>query len=519
MGFSWSFNPVSMQFQPGFTAVYAIVYMICLGVHVYWCFPRPVQPAKQVQVYTDQECRDICWSQICTHAGWAPFNRALRGRGPNGIQYPPAKLPKPRKKALTGLAAIYIAACAAKLAADNAASESLGSGAGMTGVTVGELPPRRSTHLILPRSPAASASNDITPASSTSPRPPPRNTSTHALSALSVVPIFTQPPTPTSSNGVTSQAGDVTASPPRQIGMRRSASSMSLATTVTPPVRAPDPPKRQLFATKAGHLGQIEATSAGVPSKVGDCTTSPARQTGMRRSALSMSLSQTPPVRAPVPSKSQLSATKAGHIGQLEPTPTSFGGVTSQAGDFTASPPSHTGMTRSASSMSLSATSTVHSAFPPQRQLLATKADQIGQITTKEGISAHVPIRVDVSFAMSPPLSTTPTPSVHASVPPRRQLSATTAGHMAHNTETKEGSAEEPIPVNVPAGGTTTATYTLAKQSSSIKEKYGALKLHLAELTTKVKGKTLKNGRSLSAVGPVPRSPSPTRTTLVRASS
>lgn len=73
------------------------------------------------------------------------------------------------------------------------------------------------------------------------------------------------------------------------------------------------------------------------------------------------------------------------------------------------------------------------------------------------------------------------------------------------------------------AGATTTVNCTLAKRSSSIKGKYGELKAHLAELTTKVKAKTLKmNRRSLSpasAVDPVAQSPGPTRTTLVRGSS
>ncbi|KAL3149269.1 hypothetical protein ABBQ32_002086 [Trebouxia sp. C0010 RCD-2024] len=432
MGFSSCFNPVSMQFQPDFTAVYALVYAICFGVHVYRCFPGPAQPAKQVQVYTDQECRDICWSQICTHAGWAPFNRALRGRGPKGIQYPPAKLPKPRKKALTGLAAMYTAAFTAKVAADNAASEGLGSGAG---VTVGKPPPGLSTHLVLPRSPAASTSNDITAAPGASPKPPPPM---HCLPSL--------PPLSSPSH------------PPQQPSVVLPA-SVSLATTPTPPVGAPVPPKRQLLATKAGQIGQIEPTPAGVPSKVGDLIASLHRQTGM---------------------------------------------------------------TQSASSTSVSTISTVCSAVPLPTQVLATKADPIGQIKTKEGTNAQEPIPVDVFFAMSPPLSTTP--AVHVPGPPRRQLSATTAGHMAHNIETKEGSiGEEPIPVNVPAGATTTVNCTLAKRSSSIKGKYGELKAHLAELTTKVKAKTLKmNRRSLSpasAVDPVAQSPGPTRTTLVRGSS
>ena len=67
-GFSWCFDPVSMKFHPNFTAVYVTVYIICIGVHVHSCFPGP-QPAKQVRVYTDRECSEIAWSQICTHAG------------------------------------------------------------------------------------------------------------------------------------------------------------------------------------------------------------------------------------------------------------------------------------------------------------------------------------------------------------------------------------------------------------------------------------------------------------------
>ena len=69
------------------------------------------------------------------------------------------------------------------------------------------------------------------------------------------------------------------------------------------------------------------------------------------------------------------------------------------------------------------------------------------------------------------------------------------------------------------AGASTTDNPTLARQSSSIKKRYGEMKVHLAELTTKVKA---KSGRSLSptsAEGPVVQGPSPARNTLVRGSS
>lgn len=72
------------------------------------------------------------------------------------------------------------------------------------------------------------------------------------------------------------------------------------------------------------------------------------------------------------------------------------------------------------------------------------------------------------------------------------------------------------------AGAATTGNSTLAKQNSSMKEKYGEMKVHLVELTTKVKAKTLKIRRSVSPTsieGSAVHGSSPTRAALVRGSS
>ncbi|KAL3149270.1 hypothetical protein ABBQ32_002087 [Trebouxia sp. C0010 RCD-2024] len=136
--------------------------------------------------------------------------------------------------------------------------------------------------------------------------------------------------------------------------------------------------------------------------------------------------------------------------------------------------------------------------------------------------ASHPAAGITASIETSPSLPTTP--RMRAPVAHKRQASTIKAGYMGHSKSRAPANAEDSmsVHVNVSAGAATTGNSTLAKQNSSMKEKYGEMKVHLVELTTKVKAKTLKIRRSVSPTsieGSAVHGSSPTRAALVRGSS